>query len=130
MDAAGDPLLHVAVEFRALRVGSIAGVDQAGVGDQAAEQIVDRLVAPHRLEQTARPAASRPSLPLIGFLERDAFGVGAVEIALDLDGIDTRVEIGEIPFGQRDPAGLHRSGGCNGGPAAAVFRGMCGRRFR
>ena len=36
----GHLLLHVAVELGALRIGRVAGVDQGGVGNDAADQLV------------------------------------------------------------------------------------------
>ncbi len=41
----GDPLLHVAVELGAHRIGGVPGMHEAGIGDEPAEQIVQRLVA-------------------------------------------------------------------------------------
>src|SRR5581483_3786430 len=43
-----DTLLHVAEEFRALRVGGVAGVDETREGNQPAQEILDRLEAPDR----------------------------------------------------------------------------------
>ena len=63
----GDALLHVAVEFGAHRIGGVAGMDEPGKRDQPAKQVLDRLVALHRLGER-RPAigaaASSASLPL------------------------------------------------------------------
>ncbi len=44
-----DALLHVAVEFRARRIDGVAGMHEAGERADPAEQIVERLVALHRL---------------------------------------------------------------------------------
>ena len=63
----GDPLLHVAVELGAHRIGGVAGIDEARIGDEPAEQVVERLVALHRfgeLRAAVRAAASAASLPL------------------------------------------------------------------
>ncbi len=46
-------VLRVAVELGVGGVGGVAGIHQAGVAHDAAEPVVDRLVAPHRLEQAA-----------------------------------------------------------------------------
>ena len=100
----GDALLHVAVEFGDGRVLRIPGIGQARIRDQPAEQILDRLVAPHRFGErlSAMRAAGEFFEPaLIGLLERDALGFGAVEIGLELRRIDRGIEIGEIPFRQR-----------------------------
>ena len=37
-------LLHVAVELGALRIGGVARIDEAGIGGDAAKQILDRLI--------------------------------------------------------------------------------------
>ena len=56
----GEPLLRVAIELRALRIGGVAGIDEARVGHQAAEQILDRLVAPHRLGELRDASGPAP----------------------------------------------------------------------
>ena len=43
--AGGDALLRIAVELGARRVGDIAGMDEAGIADHAAEPVLDPLVA-------------------------------------------------------------------------------------
>ena len=64
----GDALLHVAVEFRAHRIGGVAGVDEAGIGHEPADEIVDLLVALDRLGERApgrrATRARSASLPL------------------------------------------------------------------
>ena len=50
----GDLLLDVAVELGAHRVGVVARIDEARIGDQPAEQILQRLEALHRFDQSFR----------------------------------------------------------------------------
>ena len=45
----GHALLHVAVKLGARRIDRVAGMDEPGIGTEPAHEIVDRLVAPHRL---------------------------------------------------------------------------------
>jgi hypothetical protein len=45
----GDALLHIAVEFCADGIDRIAGMDQSGIGGQPTQQVVERLIALHRL---------------------------------------------------------------------------------
>ncbi len=76
----GDALLHVAVEFGARRIDRVAGMNEPGIGDEPAEQIVERLVALHRLGERAPGVGrvrQRGELALVGLLERDAVGVAA-----------------------------------------------------
>ncbi len=77
-------------------------------------QIVELLVALHRLGERGPgigPLRERGELALVGFLEGDAVGIGAIEIALDLRIVDPGVEIGEIPFRQRTQTGYRAGGG-------------------
>ena len=95
------PLLHVAIKFGARRIDRVAGVNEAGIGAEPAHQIVNRLVAPHRRGErraTVRAACHRGELALIGGLEVDAFGVDAVEIALDRRIVETGIKVVEIPL--------------------------------
>ena len=105
-------LLHVAVEFGARRIDGIAGMNEPGIGAEPPHQIVDRLVAPHRRGE--RGAAGRPArhfgeLALVGRLEVDAFGIDAVEIALDRRIVEAGIKVVEIPLGQLAEGGF-RSG--------------------
>jgi hypothetical protein len=91
-------------------------MQEPGKGHQPADQVIDRFIAPHRLgeQDAAVIAGSEPGeLAAIGILEGLAFGVGAIEVALDLGGIDGGIEIGEVPFRQRAEIGL--LGGLGGG---------------
>jgi len=72
-------LLDVAVELGALRIAGIAGIDEAGIGHDAADQFLQRLVGMHHGAQASvarRPCrASDPAFP--GVLEGDGVGVRA-----------------------------------------------------
>ena len=112
----GDALLHVTVEFGDGRIGGVAGVEQTGIGNDPAEHVLDRLVAPHRLAERAAGVGAGRDIgepPLVGPLELDAFGLAAIEVALDLGRVHRRIKVGEIPFRQRAERfrGLFRPGG-------------------
>ena len=71
----GDALLHVAIEFRARGIDRVAGMDEPGIGDQPPEQVVELLVARHRLRQRRSgvgPVRERGELALEVLLEGDA----------------------------------------------------------
>jgi len=98
-----DAFLHVAIEFRARRIDRVAGMHQARIGDEPADEIVERLVALDGLrERTPGLGAFGQSgeLALVGFLERQALGIGLIEVAGDARILDTRIEVGQIPFRQ------------------------------
>ena len=116
----GDAFLHVAVELGDGGIGGVAGIEQPGIGDQSAEHVLDRLVAAHRLaERAARIGAcgdvGEPAL--VGLLELEAFGLAALEVALDLRRIHRRIKVDQIPFRQRTERfrRLVRRSGARGG---------------
>ena len=96
------PLLHVAVKFGARRIDRVAGMHKSGIRAEPTDEIVDRFITPHGLSQ-CRTGLGRSrhlgELALIGLLEGDAVGIGAIEIALDRHIVEPGVEIGEIPLG-------------------------------
>ncbi len=99
------PLLHVAVEFGARGIDRVAGMNEPRIRREPPHQVVERLVAPHGFnERTAgrRSARQVGQLALVGFLEGDALGVGAVEIGLDRGIVKAGIKVGEIPL--RQPA--------------------------
>ena len=103
------PLLHVAVEFGAGRIERIAGVHEAGIGAEPAGQIVDRFILAHRLGERAaglRRLRQLKKLALEGALERNAFGIDALEVALDRRIVQAGIEVGQIPFRQRTQSAL------------------------
>jgi hypothetical protein len=109
-----DALAHVAAEFRARRIGEVAGTHQARVGGEPTNQVVERLVAFYRRGERragGRRARQVGELALVGLLERHAVGIDPVEVAFDLGRIDPGIEIGEIPFRQGGRLGTPRRGG-------------------
>jgi hypothetical protein len=81
----GEPVLDVGVELGAHRVGGVAGAHQARVREQAAQQIVERLVALDRFgHRAASRRRERRELALVGLLERRAVPFGLFEVALHL----------------------------------------------
>ena len=96
------PLLHVAVKFSARRIDRVAGMHKPGIRAEPANEIVDRLIAPHRLRECSaglRRSCHRGELAFVGHLEGGTVGVGAIEIALNRHIVEPGIEIGEIPLG-------------------------------
>ncbi len=92
----GDPLLHVGIELGALGIDGVPGMDQAGEGHQPAKKLVERFVALDRLGQRRSRIGlpcERRELAFVILLERDALGIGAIEILLDRGIIDAGIEI-------------------------------------
>ncbi len=90
----GHPLLHVAVELGARRIDRIALMDEHGIGAEPSHAIADRLIAPHSFGE--RGAALRRGhqfreLALVGLLEGQAVGIGAIEVALDGGGLSLSI---------------------------------------
>ena len=113
----GQPLLHVAVKLGAGRIERVAGVNKAGEGGQPAHAIVDGFVAAHRGGQRRAATGSGSiagELALIGLLEGGAFGIGAIEIALDRRIVKSAIEIVQIPFRQMTGARCIGSRGLSG----------------
>jgi hypothetical protein len=111
----GHAFLDVAVKLGPFRIAGVAGIDQAGVGDDAPDQFLERLIGFHRL---AEPGVrllfglgGKLAAP-VG-LEGLGVGLGALEVARQFPGIHRRVEVGEIPFGQvaQSRRGLGSRGG-------------------
>ena len=112
----GDFFLGVAVEFGTSRVGRIAGIDEAGKGNDPAEQILDLLVALHGLEQAfaAGLAGEVRELALVGRRKGLAHAAAPGEVLRIGRRLHRRIEVGEVPFGQipevRRGAALRGSG--------------------
>ena len=81
------PLLRVAVELGAHRIRGVAGIDEPGIGHQAAEQILHGLVALHALRRAPMrrilAVGDRIELAAIGLRERLALGLGPGEVGLE-----------------------------------------------
>ena len=120
----GDALLHVAIEFRPRRIDRVAGVDQAGIGNEPPQKVVELLVADDRLRELLsglRIAGQRGKLALEVLLERDAVAVGAIEIAFHGGIVDPRVQRAQVPFRQLAEPG---AAGGHGFLGNALF--LCG----
>ena len=95
------PFGNVAIEFGDRGIDAVAGVHEAGIGAEAAGEVVNRLVAPHGLRQKAAAVIlCRPfgQLAFVVGLKRDAIGIHPFQVARHFGGIDTGIEIGQIPF--------------------------------
>ena len=92
-------VLRVRVEFRARRVGRVAGIDEAGVAHDAPERVVDRLVAADCLDQAA-VAGEGFELPLIVGRKGRAFGEDAFHVVRKDRRVHRGVEVGEVPLRQ------------------------------
>ena len=104
----GHLLLHVAVELGALRIGRVAGIDEAGIGDDAADQFFERLVVAQRLRRARPPAplaASAASLPFQRVSKAAASLAGALDVAPSVPAhpCRDRGRRGPIPAGRRAP---------------------------
>jgi hypothetical protein len=125
---AGDALLHVAIKFGAYGIAGVAGVHEVGEGNEPAKQILDRLVTFDRggkRRPRAVVARERCQCSLVALFEREAFGLGRIEIALHLGSVDRRIKVGEIPFWQRPQCrlGPRGRGSCDGGARRASGHG-------
>src|SRR5262249_10222683 len=95
-----------------------AGVDEAGEGNQASQEIVELLVAGHRMRKRLAGIGGlgkrrEPAFEIL--LEGPAILIGAIEIALHLRIVDAGIEGVEVPFGQRaETAGRRKRGGAAG----------------
>jgi hypothetical protein len=106
----GDALLHVAVEFGADRVGRIAGIDERGIGDDAAEPVFQCFQALDGGDQRLalpRRHGSKPAFEI--FFETGAVTIGRSEVTLEFGAVEARIEVVEVPF--RQCAELGRFGG-------------------
>ena len=94
--------LQVEILRDAVRIGGVAGMDETGIGDQPAEQVLQALIALDRGEQIGRRHSA--DLALERVLERPGLGEGLVHVGAHRIGLDARIKIVEVPFGQ-DPEG-------------------------
>ena len=99
----GQPFLRVAIELGAKGIAGVPGIDEAGIGHEAAHQLVEPLVARDRLVQGRAALAAREQageLAAIGRGECLAFLLRMGEVALELGRVHRGIEIAEIPFRQ------------------------------
>ena len=105
----GQPLGDVAVELRDRRIDAVAGMNQTGIGAKTPGDIVDRLVAPDGFREPLAAILLRTpfrELALVVGLKRGAFAVQPCQVACDFRRVDTRIEIGQVPFRQFAGLGL------------------------
>ena len=114
----GDLLLHVAIKFRMRRIGRIGAVEQAGIGHQSSQKILQRLVTGDRLAERRRAIGaggeSRQS-SAIGFGKGGDIARNPLKIGFHLRRVRPRIKIGEVPFRQRSAGGGCRGLGGSGG---------------
>jgi hypothetical protein len=123
----GEPLLRVAVELGPLRIGRVAGINEARKGHQPAEQVLDPLVAAHRLAERLRGvvrAGEAVELAPVGLGEGGALGLGLREVRREGGAVDAGVEVAEVPF--RQGAEVAGARGGEGGRGLAVNGGRRG----
>ena len=97
------PLRDVAVELGDIRIDTVAGMDEAGIGAEPSGEIVDRLVAPDGLGEPAAAVVAGNAFRQPAFvvrLERGAVRIHLLQIARDFFGADSGIKVGQIPFGQ------------------------------
>nr|WP_245499064.1 hypothetical protein [Mesorhizobium sp. M7A.F.Ca.AU.002.06.1.1] len=98
----GHLLLDVAIELGALGIGGVSGINQSRIGDDAADQFLQRLVGDKRLAQPAGAAAlgfgGQRTLPAA--LETGRIGGGLGDVALQLRRVHAGIEVGKVPFRQ------------------------------
>ena len=101
-------LLDVAIELGALRVRGVAGIDQPGIGRDAADQLLQRL----EIAQCGAELAGRAFFrfgrqrALPAALERLRIAPGALDVGLQLRRGHAGIEVGEVPFRQVAERGL------------------------
>src|SRR5215467_3859776 len=112
-----DALLYVGVELRPLRIDAVAGMNEPGIGDKSAHEIIERLVALHGFGQRGSRARRRRDeieLALVLFFKCNALGIRAVEIPRDLRVIHSPIKISEVPLRQLAFGGVRRGFGSAG----------------
>ena len=109
----GDLLLRVAIKLHPRRIAGIGRIEQAGVGDDAAEQIVEVFVSPNGFGQSrARvgPLREIGELAPIGVREGFALGERPGEVGGIFGRVHARIEIAQVPFGHRSEVRDGRGG--------------------
>src|SRR5262249_28489616 len=99
-----NPLLDVAIELGADRIGRIAGIDKRRVRDQAPESVVDCFKALNGGSKGAPGTLAFCQFrqaPLEVLLEGRAVGVRSIQVALELRAIEARIKVAQVPLRQR-----------------------------
>ena len=98
----GHLFLDVAVELGALRIGRVAGVDECRIGNDAADQFLERFIFAKALSEAGRCALGGlgRELALPAVFESQGVGCGLFEIARQFWRIHRRIEVGKVPFRQ------------------------------
>ena len=94
----GDPLLDGLVEAADLRIGHVAGIDELGVADDAAQHLLHRLIT-----STAWPAPRRRSgeLALEALASSLEFRRRPGEVAVDAGRLGALIEVAQVPLRKR-----------------------------
>ena len=128
----GDAFLRVAVEFGANRVGGIAGVIQRRIGHDAAERVVERLIAFDRRGQRLagiRPRRQHGELALELGLEGNTARLGILQVPFEFGAVEAGIEVAQVPFRQRaELGGFFRFFSGFGHEAGIPWRGQTGGR--
>ena len=113
----GHLLLDVAIELGALRVRRVAGIDEAGIGGDAADQFLQRLEVAQRFAEPAglAPLGFGGERALPAAFERHGVARRLVQIGLQFGRVDAGIEVGQIPFRQIAKCRRALSGRCRAG---------------
>ncbi len=103
-------LLYVTIKLGARRIDRIAGMHETRIGPDTPEEIVERLIAPHRRRQRSaglRRGRHIGKFALVSLLEGGAVRIRAIEITPDRRIVEAAIEVVEIPLGQRAECRFH-----------------------
>src|SRR5262245_57304669 len=94
-----DAFLHVTIELRAKLDGSVAGIDQRGIRNEAAKPVVNPLIPLDRPSERMPPTGAFEQCRQSSFeflFECCAVAVGLFQVALDLGAVQPRIKIFQI----------------------------------
>ena len=114
----GDLFLGVAKKFCALGIGGVARVDQARIGHDTPDEILETLITGQHVEHRPRGAGPRGEVGQLAPVDlRKSFAIaeGPGQILRIFRGFHPRIEVGQIPFGQ---SALGGRGPLSGGGAS------------